>query len=54
LAPLAFVSPQLVSAIIDGTAPAELTVTGLPNALPYLWIQQLDLQLEPKPSVYKL
>jgi hypothetical protein len=27
--PLAFLSPQIVAAIIDGTAPADLTVTGL-------------------------
>jgi hypothetical protein len=28
LAPLAFVAPRLVAAIADGTAPADLTVTG--------------------------
>ena len=29
LAPLAFVSPRIIAAIVDGTAPADLTVTGL-------------------------
>jgi hypothetical protein len=29
LAPLAFVSPKIVAAIVDGSAPANLTVTGL-------------------------
>jgi hypothetical protein len=40
LAPLAFVSPRLVAAIADGTAPADLTVTTLAKALPYLWSEQ--------------
>jgi hypothetical protein len=40
LAPLAFVSPQVVAAIIDGTAPADLTITGLAKALPYSWAEQ--------------
>ena len=40
LAPLAFVSPRLVAAIADGTAPADLTVTGLAKALPYSWAEQ--------------
>ena len=40
LAPLAFVSPQVVAAIIDGTAPADLTITGLAKALPYSWAAQ--------------
>jgi hypothetical protein len=26
--------------IVDGTAPADLTVTGLAKALPYSWIEQ--------------
>jgi hypothetical protein len=29
LVPLAFVSPRIVSALLDGTAPANLTVTTL-------------------------
>jgi hypothetical protein len=37
---LAFVSPRIVSAIIDGTAPAGLTVTALARALPYSWAEQ--------------
>src|SRR5712691_6709756 len=40
LAPLAFVSPRIVAAIVDGTAPADLTVTGLAKALPYSWAEQ--------------
>jgi hypothetical protein len=40
LAPLAFVSPKIVSAIIDGTVPADLTVTGLAKALPHFWAEQ--------------
>ncbi len=40
LAPLAFVSPQLVSAIAAGTAPATLKVTSIAEALPYLWNRQ--------------
>jgi site-specific DNA recombinase len=40
LAPLAFVSPRIVAAIVDGTAPADLTVTGLARALPYSWAEQ--------------
>ena len=37
LAPLAFVSPQLVSAIAAGTAPASLKVTSFAEALPCVW-----------------
>jgi DNA invertase Pin-like site-specific DNA recombinase len=47
LAPLAFVSPRIVSAIVDDTVPADLTVTGLARALPYSWAEQhqrVDLQ----------
>jgi site-specific DNA recombinase len=40
LAPLAFLSPRIIAAIIDGTAPADLTVTGLAKALPYSWAEQ--------------
>ena len=40
LAPLAFVSPRIVAAIAEGTAPAHLTVTGLAKALPYSWAEQ--------------
>jgi site-specific DNA recombinase len=40
LAPLALVSPRIIAAIIDGSAPADLTVTGLAKALPYSWAEQ--------------
>jgi hypothetical protein len=40
LAPLAFVSPRIVSALLDGTAPADLTLTALAHALPYSWAEQ--------------
>jgi site-specific DNA recombinase len=40
LATLAFVSPRIIAAIVDGTAPADLTVTVLAKALPYSWAEQ--------------
>jgi DNA invertase Pin-like site-specific DNA recombinase len=40
LAPLAFVSPRIVSALLDGSAPADLTPTKLARALPYSWADQ--------------
>jgi hypothetical protein len=40
LAPLAFTSPRIVSALVEGTAPADVTVTGLARALPYSWAEQ--------------
>ena len=40
LAPLAFVSPRIIAAIVEGSAPADLTVTGLAKALPYSWAAQ--------------
>jgi site-specific DNA recombinase len=40
LAPLAFLSPRIIAAIFDGTAPADLTVTGLAKVLPCSWLQQ--------------
>jgi len=40
LAPLAFVSPRIISAIMDGTAPPGLTVTGLAQPLAYSWTEQ--------------
>jgi DNA invertase Pin-like site-specific DNA recombinase len=40
LAPLAFVSPRILLAIVEGTAPPDLTVTGLARALPYSWAEQ--------------
>jgi site-specific DNA recombinase len=40
LIPLAFVSPRIVSALLDGIAPAGLTVTTLARGLPYSWAEQ--------------
>ena len=40
LASLAFVSPRIIAAIADGSAPADLTVSGLFKALPYSWAEQ--------------
>ena len=40
LVPLAFVSPRIVAAILDGTAPAGITVTALARALPWCWAEQ--------------
>ena len=40
LAPLAFLSPRIVAAIIDGSAPANLTATSLARALPFSWAEQ--------------
>jgi site-specific DNA recombinase len=40
LAPLAFVSPRIVTAIIEGTAPAKLTLTALGAGQPYAWAEQ--------------
>ena len=34
------VSPRIIAAIVDSTAPADLTVTGLAKALPYSWAEQ--------------
>jgi hypothetical protein len=33
-------SPRIIAAIADGTAPADLTVTRLAKALPYSWAEQ--------------
>ena len=40
LTPLALVSPRIIAAIVNGSAPADLTVTGLAKALPYSWAAQ--------------
>lgn len=40
LAPLAFVSPRVISAILDGSVPAGLTVTGLAKSLSCSWAEQ--------------
>jgi site-specific DNA recombinase len=38
--PLAFVSPRIVSALLDGTAPADLTLTTLARGLAHSWAEQ--------------
>jgi site-specific DNA recombinase len=46
LVPLAFLSPKIIQAIADGTAPSGLTVSNLTQALPHAWTAQehmLDL-----------
>ncbi len=40
LVPLAFLSPKIIQAIADGTAPAGLTVSNLTQALPHAWTAQ--------------
>jgi hypothetical protein len=42
LTPLAFVSPNVVRAILDGSAPMGLTVAKLAKALPDCWVEQED------------
>lgn len=42
LMPLAFVTPQVIEAIADGAAPADLTVTRLAKALPHKWTDQVS------------
>jgi hypothetical protein len=37
LAPLAFIPPRILAAIIDGSAPHDFTVTALAQAVPYRW-----------------
>jgi hypothetical protein len=42
LAPLAFVSPQVILAVLDGVAPpSKLNITSVAAALPYLWTEQM-------------
>lgn len=40
LAALAFLSPKVIRASIDETAPSDLTVTNLTQALPHSWAMQ--------------
>jgi site-specific DNA recombinase len=37
---LAFLSPRIVSTVLDGTAPADVTITALARALPWSWTEQ--------------
>jgi site-specific DNA recombinase len=47
LAPLAFVAPRVVAAIVDGAAPPDLTVTRLAQRLPDSWAKQVKDLVEP-------
>ena len=40
LTPLAFASPRIIAAILESSAPADLTVTGLAQLLPHSWTEQ--------------
>lgn len=40
LALLAFISPRIIAAIADGSAPATLTTSRLTDALPHSWAEQ--------------
>jgi site-specific DNA recombinase len=40
LLPLAFLSPRIISGLLDGTAPAGLTITALARGLPWSWAEQ--------------
>jgi hypothetical protein len=39
LAPLAFVSPRMISAILDGNEPPDATITGFAKRLSYHWAE---------------
>jgi DNA invertase Pin-like site-specific DNA recombinase len=41
LAPLAFVPPPLIKAIVEGSAGSDLTITSLAKRLPFLWGQDV-------------
>jgi site-specific DNA recombinase len=50
LVPLAFLSPRILSALLDGTAPPEVTAKSLMRSLPYSWAEQerrIGLPTEP-------
>jgi hypothetical protein len=40
LLPLGYVSPKIIAAIIDGTAPSHITASTLARGLPYSWAEQ--------------
>jgi hypothetical protein len=40
LAPLAFVSPDVIASLLSGAASGDITVTRLANGLPYSWSDQ--------------
>jgi site-specific DNA recombinase len=41
LAPLAFTAPEMLAAIIGGSAPNDLTVTTLTQNIPYAWEREI-------------
>ena len=43
LAVLAFLSPKVVRSIVDASAPVELTVSRLTQALPHEWSRQEEM-----------
>jgi site-specific DNA recombinase len=49
LARLAFVSPRIITAIVDGTAPAGITATTLMAGLSHSWAEQ-EQRLAPEPA----
>ena len=50
LARLAFVSPRIIAAIIDGTAPAGTTATTLMARLSHSWAEQEQRISTPEPA----
>jgi hypothetical protein len=50
LARLAFVSPRIITAIIDGTAPAGITATTLVAGLSHSWAEQEQRISAPEPA----
>ena len=40
LTPLAFVSSKIIIALVEGLAPAGITVSGLARSLPHSWVEQ--------------
>ena len=51
LAPLAFVSPRIITTIMDGTAPAGLTATALarPGGQPLHVLREVERAVPPTP-----
>jgi hypothetical protein len=49
---LAFVSPRIITAVIDGTAPAGLSATALASRLPYSWAEQEQRMVMPQRPDY--
>jgi site-specific DNA recombinase len=47
---LAFVSPRIITAIIDGTAPTGITATTLAAGLSYSWAEQEQRICAPEPA----